>query len=76
MFKKTNVVSLLENDGTKSAQCYQWLRFLNEHYIASFAVTAKTQLYVDKLRYIRQNANDSTNKSNIGIEFYVSYEAI
>lgn len=76
VFKKTNFVSLLENDRTKNAQFYRWFPFLNEHSIARFALTAETQLNIDMLRYTRQNAYDSINGANLGIEFYVSDEAI
>lgn len=50
--KRTNFVSILENDPEQTELFYKWIRFLNEHSIVSFALTTKTKLNVDLLRYV------------------------
>lgn len=49
----------------------KWIRFQNLHSIVSFALTAKTKLNVDLLRYVHQNSYVSNIGNNLRFKFYV-----
>lgn len=51
VLKRTNYVTILENNRAKTEHFYNWIRVLNEHFVASLALTASVN--VDLLRYVR-----------------------
>lgn len=74
--KRTNFLSVLDNNPDKTQRFYRWIRFLNEHSNVHFSLTANVQLNVDMLEYIHMNSTIVNIDENIGFQFPLVDETI
>ena len=74
--KKTNFVSILGNDLSKTGFLQKWIIFLNEHSLVKFALTANLQINADLIQHVTQNSYKADEGIQLGIEFDLGGELI
>lgn len=66
--RKTNYLSILENDPDQNDIFFKWIRFLNEYSVVSYAVTTNIKLNVELLRFVHTTAENSFLDDQLGFE--------
>ena len=67
--KKTNFLSILENDISRAGFFVKWIRFLNERSICHYALTQFAQLNFGLLRHVFTSAKKSNHGDIFGFKF-------
>ena len=67
--KKTNFLSILENDISRAGLFVKWIRFLNEGSICNYALTHSVQLNFGLLRQVFTSAKKANQGDILGFKF-------
>lgn len=67
--KRTNFLSIVDNDYAKTRCFHNWIHFLNEHSNISFSLTAKSMLNVEMLKFVHKNSTIANIAENPGFKF-------